>query len=413
MSNRSRQARQLSLHLAEATGTRRVELVYDTGASWHLNWTDGPTAEQMHEHLTTALAGHHFPDLRDRTIRCHRGTSPRAWAARAIAAHREGTLQTAVAEYAAAHRSRPLPYTVRHDRLTVEHHGLLQHVDDLLRATSHPDRASDPDDEPLIEQLLTAGPHPNEFTMTDILLNAITAPAGDLPAQLHAVPERRVASTPGELVAILDSIAADPPSPRPAPAVPSHDEVLAQSAAAEERFLQALPAPREVTTTGELAAILAALPADTPLFLADQVLARPELTGPDIVQTIVAHLTPCAEPTDPGNPGSLHRMMPALGLTTIHVEQDRDASAEFEHSTLQPVERLARAEERLNGGELEGGIQDAADSVELVAHLLNEGTKFIPSDHDAHTALQVETSRLRHAAERLRHAAADAQQASE
>lgn len=194
---------------------------------------------------------------------------------------------------------------------------------------------------------------------------------------------------------------------------PTREEVLAQSEAAKERFLQGLPAPREVTTTGELAAILAALPADTPLFLTDQAVAHPDLKGPDVVQAIVAHLTPCAEPTDLDNLDGLHRMMPALGLTTVQVEHGADAGAEFEHSALEPVDQLTRAETRLTGGELEGGIGDAAASVNLVAHLLDEGAKFIPAAHDAHTTVAVETSRLRHAAERLRKVAVDAQQASE
>ncbi|MEV7445677.1 hypothetical protein AB0O22_31845 [Streptomyces sp. NPDC091204] len=195
---------------------------------------------------------------------------------------------------------------------------------------------------------------------------------------------------------------------------PSREEVLAQSEAAVARFKQGLPAAHEVTTTGELAAILAALPADTPLFLANQVLARPDLScGNDLVQTIVAHLTPSAEPVDPDDLDGLHRMMPALGLTTVYVGQGQDAGEEFEQHAMQPVETVARAEERLSAGDLEGGIRDAADAVDQIARLLDEGAQFIPDDHDAHTTVEVETSRLRHAAERLRRAAADAQQASE
>ncbi len=34
----------------------------ETGAEWHLNWTDGPLREQMKQHLADALAGHRFPD---------------------------------------------------------------------------------------------------------------------------------------------------------------------------------------------------------------------------------------------------------------------------------------------------------------------------------------------------------------
>ncbi|MER7820763.1 hypothetical protein ABTX79_36995, partial [Streptomyces sp. NPDC096153] len=52
-------------------------------------------------------------------------------------------------------------------------------------------------------------------------------------------------------------------------------------------------------------------------------------------------------------------------------------------------------------------------AVVQVALLLDEGAEFIPGDHDVYATIQMETSRLRNAAERLRKAASDAQQASE
>ncbi|MGD6757320.1 hypothetical protein [Streptomyces sp. BH105] len=196
---------------------------------------------------------------------------------------------------------------------------------------------------------------------------------------------------------------------------PNRDEVLAQSLAAEERFKQGLPEPREVSETGELAAILAALPENTPLFLGDQVVSRPDLSGTEVLQAVVAHWTPCAEPADPDAPRGLHRMMPALGLTTVQTEWGQNPGAEFrDHKDeLLPVEASDRAETRLTDGDLEGGIKDAADAIDLIAHLLDEGADFIPHGHDAHTTVQVETSRLRQAAERLRKIAPDAQKASD
>ncbi|MFB6840250.1 hypothetical protein [Streptomyces sp. NPDC056361] len=195
---------------------------------------------------------------------------------------------------------------------------------------------------------------------------------------------------------------------------PSRDEVLAQSAAALAQFKEGLPTAREVTTTGELAAILAALPADTPLFLGEHIVARPNLSyGTDVVQTLVAHITPSAEPTDPDDLDSIHRMMPALGLTTVYVTQGQDAGEEFEQHTLQPVDSWARAEERLPDGDLDGGIRDAAGAVANIARLLAEGAEFIPDDHDAHATVRVEITRLEAAAERLRKIAPFAQKASE
>ncbi|GGS25838.1 hypothetical protein GCM10010284_68250 [Streptomyces rubiginosohelvolus] len=69
--SRSRQAGLLARHLAEVTDVE-VELYYDTGARWIAMWADGPLQEEMRAHLDTALAGHHYVDMRDRKIDCHR-----------------------------------------------------------------------------------------------------------------------------------------------------------------------------------------------------------------------------------------------------------------------------------------------------------------------------------------------------
>ncbi|MFI1204825.1 hypothetical protein ACH4VR_36255 [Streptomyces sp. NPDC020883] len=185
---------------------------------------------------------------------------------------------------------------------------------------------------------------------------------------------------------------------------PTNEGLLAQPEAATAWFRHVLPAPRAVTTTGELATILANLPADIPLLLADQVLSRPDLDErTDVVYVTVAHLAQYAETVATAHLDRVDRMLPALGLTTVRIEQGQDAGAEFASNTLQPFDRLARAEKRLvANGELEGGIQDAADALDLVAHYLHAGAELLPSRHDAHTSLQVETSRLRHTAERLR-----------
>ncbi|MGW7369764.1 hypothetical protein ACWGI8_41670 [Streptomyces sp. NPDC054841] len=55
MSNRSRQAYRLGVHLSQLTGVE-VTLVYGTGAIWHVNWHNGPLADQMREHVDAAPA---------------------------------------------------------------------------------------------------------------------------------------------------------------------------------------------------------------------------------------------------------------------------------------------------------------------------------------------------------------------
>ena len=390
--SRSRQAFQLGCHLSDVTEVE-VTLVYDSGPRWNMSWCDGPTVDQMRAHLAEALAGHHFPDMRDRKLHLHRGESSRAWAARAIASRREGTLAPAVAEGAAWRRAHPSPYRLGISDLTPEDYALLLHVEQLIRDTPYPDRASAPEDEPLIEQLLAAGGGrgASEYTMAPILLNADRAPAGNQPPTLRSVADK------------------EPPMPR----ISKDTAAAAEAETATARFMRALPGAREVTTTGELAAILAKLPGDTPLFLEDHIVGHP---GPvdDPVHAVVAHLTACAEPVDPGDLDSEHRMRPALGLTTIRVGHGQDAGAEFERDGVQPYDQLARAEERLRlTGDLDGGIRDAADVIDTVAALLDEGAKFVPADDAAHTTVAVETSRLRHAADRLRKVAPAAQAASE
>ncbi|MEV5598950.1 hypothetical protein [Streptomyces sp. NPDC052496] len=196
--SRSRQATLLAGHLSEVTGVT-VELYYDTGARWMLSWTDGPRWEEMRAHLDTALAGYRYAEMRDRTIDCHRSTSQRAWAARAIASRREGTLGPAIADGAAYRRSLgvELPRMGTQDpHATHEYYALLRHVENLCRTTSHPERASAPEDEPLIEQLLAAGtrdrantgrPTASEFDMAKALLAAERAPAADRPPTLAVV----------------------------------------------------------------------------------------------------------------------------------------------------------------------------------------------------------------------------------
>ncbi|GGS25849.1 hypothetical protein GCM10010284_68260 [Streptomyces rubiginosohelvolus] len=68
---------------------------------------------------------------------------------------------------------------------THEYYALLRHVDDLCRRTSYPERASTPEDEPLVQQLLAAGtrdrantgrPTLSEYDMATALLAAEQAP---------------------------------------------------------------------------------------------------------------------------------------------------------------------------------------------------------------------------------------------
>ncbi|MFE9743227.1 hypothetical protein [Streptomyces sp. NPDC006477] len=197
---RTQQAFRLGRHLTEITDVA-VTLDYVSGAEWSMNWADGPTDDEMRAHLDEALAGDRFTEMRDRKVSLLRGDTSRSWAARAIASRREGTLVIAVAEGAASRRRLgvELPRLGAPDpRATHEYYALLQHVRELQRTTSYPERASLPEDEPLIEDLLAAatrtdehgryGRSVSEYDMAHVLLAVEQAPAGDQPPRLTIVP---------------------------------------------------------------------------------------------------------------------------------------------------------------------------------------------------------------------------------
>ena len=194
---------------------------------------------------------------------------------------------------------------------------------------------------------------------------------------------------------------------------PTQEQLTEQAEADIARFKEVLPTSREIGTTGELAALAAALPEDTPLFVEEHVRAA-QVLHPDPVEVVVAHIAGAMVQLDPDRPDSPSRMLPGLGLATVRVDRSQDAGTEFDKGDMEPLDLLARAELRLvTDGNIEGGITDVADVIAILAKLLDEGAGFVDSDHDAHATLQVEMSRLRHAAERLRKVAPIAQQASE
>ncbi|MFK0047573.1 hypothetical protein ACIQU4_26425 [Streptomyces sp. NPDC090741] len=144
--NRSGQAIHLARHLSQLTAVR-VEIAHDSGARWGLQWQDGPRREEMRAHLDAALAADdRYTAMRDRTILCCRSQTRQAWAARAAAARREGVLSSAIADIA-VHKD---------EQESDEANALWQYVRELWENASYPERASAPEDVPLIEQLVAA-----------------------------------------------------------------------------------------------------------------------------------------------------------------------------------------------------------------------------------------------------------------
>lgn len=161
----------------------------------------------MRAHLDAALAGHGYTEMRDREIRYWRSTSEQAWAARAIASRRKGTLAPAVADGAAYRRHlgvQPPRMGGQDPKHTHEYYALLSHVEELCETTAYPDRVDAPEDEPLVEQLLAAGTRRgpsgartlSKYDMAEALLAAEQAPAEDQAPTLSVVLDPRERAPP-------------------------------------------------------------------------------------------------------------------------------------------------------------------------------------------------------------------------
>jgi hypothetical protein len=189
VSARSRQAQHLARNLGRAAGIG-VRVDYDGGRGYLILWGDGPTAEDMSALVTAELASGQYPDLPARLLSSARGYTARAFAARAAAASRDGSLASAI-DAGAATRRQFGDYLPSRSVLSDAEHDALRHIEQLLDVTPYPERAADPADEPVITSLLHASGG-NEYKMLPALLqtrrNAEPAPAAAQPGQPAHVP---------------------------------------------------------------------------------------------------------------------------------------------------------------------------------------------------------------------------------
>lgn len=187
MSTRSGQARQLARALS-AQYEREVEVLHGGQDRWYVQWANGPTWKQMMMSVGPLLA--QYPLLADRRLTSSRSTSPPAWAARAAAALRDGSLARAVAAYQPSRPVRP------GDRLTPAEHAALQHVDRLLDETENPDLPDSPVDVPVITRLLATGllerrRYADRFTMVGPLLQMLAGEPDPRALPDNVIPLRR------------------------------------------------------------------------------------------------------------------------------------------------------------------------------------------------------------------------------
>ena len=168
MSARSQQARALARALSAQAGIR-VEIRYDRPGEWFAEWSSGPALEQMNELVRQLLSTGRYPDVEGQKLGFSRHCSTAAWAARAVAAHRDGSLAQAVAEGAAYRRGIGAVHPSAGAQRSPEYFALINHVNVLILTTAWPDRPSDPADEPVIERLLQASDG-SESRMAELLL---------------------------------------------------------------------------------------------------------------------------------------------------------------------------------------------------------------------------------------------------
>jgi hypothetical protein len=164
VTNRSRQAQALGRELSARTGAS-VEIRYRGPGEWFAEWESGPSVVTMGDVITQQLGTGRYPGLQEETIGYSRHCPPAAWAARAIAARRDGSLTGAVAEGAAYRRD----FGITHSQRSPEYLALVEHVSILLLDADWPDRPSDPADEPVIERLMIAS-RGSESRMAELLL---------------------------------------------------------------------------------------------------------------------------------------------------------------------------------------------------------------------------------------------------
>jgi hypothetical protein len=110
MTARSRQAQALGRELSARTGAS-VAIRYRGPGEWFAEWESGPSIVTMGDLISQQLDTGRYPGLRGEKMGYSRHCPPAAWAARAVAARRDGSLAAAVAEGAAYRRDFDITHT--------------------------------------------------------------------------------------------------------------------------------------------------------------------------------------------------------------------------------------------------------------------------------------------------------------
>jgi len=159
----------------------------------------------------------------------------------------------------------------------------------------------------------------------------------------------------------------------------------------------AIAAHPTLDNVGDLVRLLSQLPSDMPLTLDEHVRTVDAGLGQmyTVTPRVIGMYDHKAEP-----PG----MVPGLelGLVCIPAEEDEaDQAAAAVRRDLLPENSLARAEVRVQNGDIPAALKDLTGLLKEVKRLLVESTNWLDGNDPAGTSLKVEADRVGHTAARV------------
>ncbi|WP_413102541.1 hypothetical protein [Streptomyces sp. Inha503] len=174
--------------------------------------------------------------------------------------------------------------------------------------------------------------------------------------------------------------------------------------AQEKRLAATIAAHPMLDSVGALAALLAQLPPKMALTLDEHVRADP--AEEDQVYTVTPRLVGMVS----GIGTEEAHMTPGLELGTVYIPadgaEDIQAAAAVRRD-LPPYDTLARAEDRIDTGDLNDGLKDLSTVLHGIGLLLEEvAPKWLERGDEAAESLRVEAGRIANAADRVRQLAA-------
>ncbi len=156
---------------------------------------------------------------------------------------------------------------------------------------------------------------------------------------------------------------------------------------------------------GDLARLLAALPQDTPLTLDHHGRVAPEYRDQPVLQAVTPRIVAIGD-IEGDQPMTLR---PGLELGTVLVPETDDTAlitAQATRRNLLPAEDLARVSAVFEDadGTLREGLEAAADSLDLLGHVVGQDVgKYVPDENrDLQDSLRIEGARIDSAAARVR-----------